>query len=284
MSSPGIIRAHSYAGQVELPHQLALRPRISHVVFDFDGTLSWLRHGWPEIMLEVMRERLPPLPADSEGAVRALLSGIIHGLNGRPTILQMIRFADVVRERGGPALVPEQLRRIYQDRLDERIAERIASIRDGSAPRDAFVVFAVRPLLEKIVREGLTLVVLSSTVEERVREEAEVLGLSGYFGGRIHGCVGDPEAFSKRAVFERLLREGGLGGEQLLSFGDGPVEILDTKRLGGTAIAVCSDEDDNGSGVINPVKREALLAAGADVVIPDYRDAAAVVDQLRGLA
>lgn len=145
------------------------------------------------------------------------------------------------------------------------------------------MVHAVRPLLEKLVRDGLTLIVLSSTVEERVRQEAEVLGLSGYFAGRINGCVGDPEAFSKRAVFERLLREHGLRGEQLLSFGDGPVEILDTKRLGGTAIAVCSDEDVNGSGVINPIKREALLAAGADAVLPDYRDAAAVVDRFRGL-
>jgi phosphoglycolate phosphatase-like HAD superfamily hydrolase len=284
MSSPVTNRAHSYTGQVELPRMLERRPRISHVVFDFDGTLSWLRHGWPEIMREVMQERLPQLPGDSDDSVRTLLSGIIHGLNGRPTILQMIRFADVVRQRGGPALVPEELRRSYQERLDERIAERIASIRDGSSERDAYLVFAVRPLLEKLVREGLTLVVLSSTVEERVRHEAEVLGLSAYFAGRIHGCVGDPEAFSKRAVFERLLLERGLSGDQLLSFGDGPVEILDTKRLGGTAIAVCSDEDDNGCGVINPVKREALLAAGADAAIPDYRDAAAVVDQLRGLS
>jgi phosphoglycolate phosphatase len=284
MSSSAADRAHSYTGRVDLPRMLERRPRISHVVFDFDGTLSWLRHGWPEIMAEVMLERIPRLPADSDASLRTLLCGIIHGLNGRPTILQMIRFAEVVRQRGGPQLDPEQLRRSYQERLDERIAARIASIRSGAEERDAYVVFAVRPLLEKLVREGLTLVVLSSTVEERVRQEAEVLGLSAYFAGRIHGCVGDPEAFSKRAVFERLLRERGLDGEQLLSFGDGPVEILDTKRLGGTAIAVCSDEDVNGSGVINPVKREALLAAGADAAIPDYRDAARVVDQLRGVA
>ncbi len=284
MSSSQTDRVHSYQGQVDLPRLLERRPRISHVVFDFDGTLSWLRHGWPEIMGEVMLERIPRLPADSDQSLRALLSGIIHGLNGRPTILQMIRFSEVVRQRGSPAPDPEQLRRIYQDRLDARIAARIASIRNGAEERDAYLVFAVRPLLEKLVREGLTLVVLSSTVEERVRQEAEVLGLSAYFEGRIHGCIGDPQSFSKRAVFERLLRERGLRGDQLLSFGDGPVEILDTKQLGGTAIAVCSDEDDNGSGVINPVKRAALLAAGADAAIPDYRDAATVVDQLRGMA
>ncbi len=277
-------RAPAYRGPVELPRPLELRPRLSHVVFDFDGTLSWLRHGWPEIMCAVMEERLPRLAGEDDAARRTLLSGIIHGLNGRPTILQMMRFAEVVRARGGEAFDPEQLRGIYQERLDQRIAERIASIRAQRRPRDDYVVFGARPLLEKLKREGLTLAVLSSTVEERVRQEAEVLGLSGYFAGGILGCVGDAQAFSKRAVFERMLREQSLKGEQLLSFGDGPVEILDTKQLGGTAIAVCSDEDVNGSGVINQVKREALLAAGADVVLPDFRDAAAVVDRLRGRA
>ena len=34
--------------------------KVTHVVFDFDGTLSWLRHGWPELMLEVFEENMPP--------------------------------------------------------------------------------------------------------------------------------------------------------------------------------------------------------------------------------
>jgi phosphoglycolate phosphatase-like HAD superfamily hydrolase len=251
------------------------------VVFDFDGTLSCLRHGWPEIMLQVMLEELPARGETLEER-RRLLDGIIHGLNGRPTIMQMIRFAAVVRERGGKTLEPEQLRRRYQDRLDAEIAERTARVASGRIPRDEFVVFGARRLLEKLVQDGLTLAVLSSTVVERVREEAEILALSSFFAGRIYGCVGDPERFSKRAVFERLLSEQGIGGDQLLSFGDGPVEIKDTKELGGAAVAICSDEDRNGSGVLNPIKREQLLAAGADLAIPDYRDALAVVDHLRG--
>jgi FMN phosphatase YigB (HAD superfamily) len=257
-------------------------PRISHVVFDFDGTLSWLRHGWPEIMLEVMQEELPAQASESDSDRRRLLNGIIHGLNGRPTILQMIRFAGLVRERGGATPDPEALRRRYQDRLDQEIAARTASIRSGAAPRDAFVVHQARALLEKLSREGLTLAVLSSTVVERVREEAEILGLSGFFAGRIYGCVGDPERFSKRAVFERLLQEERISGEHLLSFGDGPVEILDTKQLGGVAVAICSDEDCNGSGRLNEIKESQLLEAGADVALPDFRDAGLVVDYVRG--
>lgn len=261
---------------------IVARPQISHVVFDFDGTLSWIRHGWPTIMLSVMRERLPRLAGEDSAQADALLGGIIIGLNGKPTILQMIRFAEVVRERGGPAQDPETLRAEYQRRLDTEIAARAAQVRSCQIADDFFVVHGARALLEKLRRDGLKLYVLSSTVEERVREEAELLGLTRYFNGRINGCVGDPTRFSKRGVFERILREDGITGDRLLSFGDGPVELSDTKQLGGLSIAVCSDEEHNGSGISDPHKQSQLLAAGADLAIPDYRNAITLVDRLRG--
>ncbi len=49
----------AFVGQVAFQPSYRPRPRVSHVVFDFDGTLSWLRHGWPEMMVEVMRETTP---------------------------------------------------------------------------------------------------------------------------------------------------------------------------------------------------------------------------------
>jgi FMN phosphatase YigB (HAD superfamily) len=284
MTTPAPQSLPAFSGRVVLPRSLGRYPRLSHVVFDFDGTLSWLRHGWPEIMLRVMQDELPVRAGETDEDIRRLLNGIIHGLNGRPTILQMIRFAEIVRERGGSSLDPEMMRARYQDRLDQEIAARTASVRNGMVPRDAFVVHQARALLDKLIADGMTLSVLSSTVVERVREEAEILGLTSYFGGRIFGCVGNPERFSKRAVFEQLLRDHGITGDRLLSFGDGPVEILDTKQLGGAAIAVCSDEDHNGSGQLNQIKHDQLLAAGADAAVPDFRDAGTLVDCLRGRA
>ncbi|MEI9896772.1 MAG: hypothetical protein WDN28_23655 [Chthoniobacter sp.] len=44
---------------------------------------------------------------------------------------------------------------------------------------------------------------------------------------------------------------------------------------------MCSDEDHNGSGVMDAFKRRQLLEAGADAAIPDFRDAIALVDFLR---
>ncbi len=52
--------------------------------------------------------------------------------------------------------------------------------------------------------------------------------------------------------------------------------------IGGLAVAVASDEANNGSGRFDPWKRERLLGVGAHVVIPDYRDAVALVDYLLG--
>ena len=269
-----------FSGEVELRPSFVPRPQITHVVFDFDGTLSWVRHGWPEIMFGVFRRNLPPQPGETEEQREELFNSIVFGLNGRPTILQMQRFAEVVGERGGPKLEAEALRREFQDQLDAEIAARLAAIRSRAAAPDAFVVFAARPLLERLRELRITPIVLSSTIEHRVREEAEALGLTQYFGPHIYGSGADPAGFSKMAVFQRLLKEEGIQGEHLLSFGDGPVEISSTKELGGLAIAVCSDENHNGSGIMDGFKRRQLLDAGADAALPDFRDAVALLEYL----
>ena len=268
----------SFSGVVEFSPGFAPRPGVTHVLFDFDGTLSWLRHGWPEIMLALFRSQFPARADESEAALRELLLGDILGLNGKPTIFQCHSFSDRVRERGGAAPDPEQLRQEYQDRLDAAIARRTQAIRSGAKQRDDYVVHGARPLLAKLKQGGLTSIILSSTIEERVKEEAELLGLTAFFGRHIYGGTADPRLFSKRAVIDRLLREEGLTGENVLSFGDGPVEIRDTKAVGGLAIAVASDENHNGSGVMDPFKRRQLLDAGADAAIADFRDAVALLD------
>ena len=48
-------------------------------------------------------------------------------------------------------------------------------------------------------------------------------------------------------VIERILRENAIEGGTCSSFGDGYVEIENTKEVGGLAVAVASDEANNGS-------------------------------------
>jgi phosphoglycolate phosphatase len=260
---------------------LAGLPRnIRHAVFDFDGTLSWLRHGWPAMMLDVFAEHLPEVKPDAQTAVRAELLRMVMALNGKPTIHQIHAFARYAGARNLAVPEPEHLREAYQDTLDRHIAERAERVRTKAVPADSYVVAGARPFLEYLHTKGVRLSVLSSTVEHRVREEAELLGIASYFEGRIHGSPPDPTGYSKRAVFERILHADGIGGDGLLAFGDGPVEIADARHLGGLAVAVCTDEHINGSGECDPLKREQLLEAGAHFAIPDFTAAQALLDPL----
>jgi hypothetical protein len=79
-------------------------------------------------------------------------------------------------------------------------------------------------------------------------------------------------------VIERILREEGLHGEELLGFGDGFVEIEEVRKAGGVAVAVASDEVARRG--VNAWKRERLVRAGADIVVPEYRQHEALLGWL----
>jgi phosphoglycolate phosphatase-like HAD superfamily hydrolase len=262
----------SFSGLVEFRPGFAPRPKVSHVLFDFDGTLSLIRQGWPEVMLPMFAEMLPPLPGETEEAKRALLDDDIMRLNGKQTIYQMIQLAERIKERGGQPQDPLWYKKEYLRRLEERIGSRLEGLRNGSIRPDDWLVFGSRPVLERLKQRGLALYLASGTDEVFVRQEAELLDLTRYFGRHIYGALDDYKNFSKKMVIERLLRENRISGEQLLAFGDGYVEIQNTKEVGGLAVAVASDEAHNGSGRFDEWKRQRLLGVGADVVIPDFRD------------
>src|SRR5881409_3704900 len=112
-----MISLDSFKGLVEFSPGFAPRPAISHVLLDFDGTLSLIREGWPEVMLPMFVEMLPSADGESEEARRRLLLDDIMRLNGKQTIYQMIQFAERVKERGGQANDPLWYKAEYLRRL-----------------------------------------------------------------------------------------------------------------------------------------------------------------------
>lgn len=270
------------SGLVEFARDFSPRPEISHVLFDFDGTLSLIRQGWPDVMVPMFAEMLPPLPNESAEQRRNLVFEDIMRLNGKQTIYQMIQLAERIRERGGTPQEPLWYKHEYLRRLEERIRARLDGLRNAVIKREDLLVYGSGKILENLRRRGLPLYLASGTDEPFVKKEAALLGLTDYFGERIYGALDDYKNFSKKMVIDRILRENNIPGAQLLSFGDGYVEIQNTRDVGGMAVAVASDEANNGSGRMDEWKRNRLLGVGAHVVIPDFRDADALMAHILG--
>ena len=58
--------------------------------------------------------------------------------------------------------------------------------------------------------------------------------------------------------------------EQLAGFGDGYVEIENTKEVGGIAVGVASNESERRG--VDEWKRNRLIASGADLIMPEFRE------------
>jgi phosphoglycolate phosphatase-like HAD superfamily hydrolase len=200
-------------------------------------------------------------------------------LNGKQTIYQRIELAAEVRKRGGAPADPVVYKERYHDRLLEKIAHRREALRSGLARPEDYLVAGTFGLLAALRDKGLPMYLASGTDEKYVAEEAALLGLDPYFGGRVYGAIDDYRKYSKRMVIERILRENAVDGSSLLGFGDGYVEIQNIKAAGGVAVAVASDEAGR-SGRPDAWKRDRLVGVGADVVIPDFREHSALLEYL----
>src|SRR2546427_11636741 len=93
--------------EIEIVNEAIPRGRFRSVLFDFDGPLSLIREGWPQVMIPMMVEVLQQTgTAESEEELTGKVEEFVMRLNGRQTIYQMIHLADEVRRRGGQPLEP----------------------------------------------------------------------------------------------------------------------------------------------------------------------------------
>ena len=280
----GEVRSRFLPGtSVEIVREIKPGIQFRHAIFDFDGTLSLIREGWPEVMVPMMTEEiLATRTNESPEDIYRHCHDFVMRLNGKQTIYQMIQLAEEIRVRGGRPQEPVQYKQKYHERLMEKIRHRHEDLRSGRARPEDYLVPGSLDMLAAMRERGLPLYLASGTDERYVKEEAGLLGLIPYFGNHVYGAIDDYRTFSKKMVIERILRENRIDGRQLLSFGDGYVEIENTKEVGGLAVAVASDEANNGSGRMDEWKRQRLLGVGADVVIPDFRDARALLRLILG--
>jgi rfaE bifunctional protein kinase chain/domain len=258
----------------ELPHQL----NISHAIFDHDGTISTLREGWEQIMVPMMIKAI--LGEHFQDADEAIYHKVhdrvidfVDKTTGIQTLVQMKGLVDLVREFG---LVPEEqildefgYKQIYNDELLKMVRVREAKLSRGELSLEDVTLKNAVKLLETLHKSGVTLYLASGTDEEDVKNEARILGYDHLFEGGIYGAVGDVKKEAKKIVLDRILNDiGDAKTGQVAAFGDGPVEIRETRKRGGITVGIASNEVKRHS--LNENKRSRLIKAGADIIIPDF--------------
>jgi len=242
-----------------------------YALFDFDGTVSLLREGWREIMIPYFAEVISAV-AHAEEGVEELVAEFVDLLTGKQTIFQCIQLAEEVEKRGGTPLDPGDYKAEYLRRLMENIHTRHESLKSGKVPAEAHLVPGVVEFLQLLKDHNVKVYLASGTDEVDVIAEAELLGVAHFFDGGIYGAKDSIKDCSKELVIQQILEENSIQGRDLISFGDGYIEVQLVKDIGGYAVAVATDEARRKG--VNAWKRTRLLSANADIVVPDFENAA----------
>lgn len=241
--------------------------QVRHAVFDFDGTLSLLRAGWQAVMADLMVEVLRATPqAESEAQLYAQTIHPVHVVAGQPTLVQMQWLVDEVVRRAGRPLTAEAYKQAYLARLKQRIRHR-ANLEAGRVPSEAFRVPGALEFVSTLVARGVICHIASGTDETAVREEAALLGFAPFIA-KIRGAR-DDGSDAKRELIQHLTAEHHLSPGELAVFGDGRAEMEYARSAGGLAIGLATTEDERPG--VDEHKRLRLIAAGADVILPDFK-------------
>jgi len=263
--------------EIEIINEWPKDLKISHAIFDHDGTISTLREGWEHIMQPMMMKAIlgEHFNDADEALYHKVLTRVVEFIDkttGIQTLVQMKGLVDLVKEFG---LVPEDqildefgYKEIYNDELLKMVRVREAKLsRNELSLEDVTLKNAVK-LLESLHNAGVTMYLASGTDEVDVKNEARILGYDHLFKGGIYGAVGDVTKEAKKMVLDRILNDIGTNTGQVATFGDGPVEIRETRKRSGVTIGIASNELKRHG--LNESKRTRLIKAGADIIVPDF--------------
>jgi len=272
-------RARYLAGtEFEVTGDLPSDLRITHAIFDHDGTISTLRQGWHLVMEPMMIRAI--LGSQYQSADESLYHRVVETVRkfiddstGIQTLVQMQGLVEMVREFGcvpEPEILDEfGYKAIYNEALMRMVRDRVTKLERGELSVEDFVIKNAVAVLERLSQAGVRMYLASGTDQEDVLEEAGALGYAHLFKGGIYGSVGDVNKEAKRIVLDRIL--GDIGPEvvhHLVTFGDGPVEIRETHKRGGFTVGVAGDEIRRYG--LDASKRARLIRAGADLIVPDF--------------
>lgn len=238
--------------------------RITHALFDFDGTISTIRDGWFDIMLQFEMGVVAPWAYYAPEKVQAILAEDIKNLTGQPTMFQMIQLQQRVKEWGGEPQTPQTYKAQFLERLNAHIQARLDSLHRAGLP-ERYMIPGAREFLDRLFELNIKMILFSGTDTDNVKEEARLLQVDHLFES-IHGASSDIVGSSKRKVVHDLIASG-VDPCRMISFGDGFVEIEEVVKVGGFGVGIASREKEPG---MDPWKVQRLTEAGACCIHADF--------------
>lgn len=282
---PELAEEIRYAGYlqnsgIEIVTKWKEKPEIKHAIFDHDGTISTLREGWELIMAPMMIKSIlgDHYNEVDDGTYRKIKSGVqeyIDKTTGIQTLAQMHGLLGMINEYGfvpaAKMLDAEGYKKIFNDELLKMVRAREKKYAGKELGLEDVTIKNSIPFLKRLFESGVKLYLASGTDVEDVITEANALGYAHLFEGRIFGSVGDIHRDAKKIVLDHILDAiGESASGKLVTFGDGPVEIRETRKRGGVTVGVASNEIRRYG--LNENKRTRLIKAGADLIIPDFSE------------
>lgn len=250
-------------------------PKVA--IFDHDGTISTMRQGWETVMHTLMVEAitgkaLANLDTAKLKIVHNTVDQMIEKTTGIQTIMQMAQLVELIKEFGyvsaGNIKTPLAYKEEYSRRLAELLQVKYARFGEGIYDVSDLTMKGALPFLTRLREHNVQIFLASGSDYEDVKFETETFGYSHLFNGGIFGSVGDVSNDPKKLVMTNIVKEIHASPDNVVVFGDGPVEIREGKKHGFLTIGIVSDEQQRFG--LNLNKRERLVLAGADILIPDY--------------
>jgi beta-phosphoglucomutase-like phosphatase (HAD superfamily) len=269
-------------GNIEIVRPFSGRS-LSVGLFDFDGTLSDVRVGWPNLIVAnnvayLIAFTSPHLEHRQE---EELVLADIEATIGIPTYLQMKRLRTIIEKHGyqGPELDLRMFKDSYNDALVGMVSSRRAQLATGEMTMDNLRIDGAMELLQGVsARLSKGIYLASGSDLDAVTESVEHLGYSEFFPKERIAAAGSlgPEDDAKEAVIQGLLSnsgnqgDSGIRGEELVTFGDGFPEMLYTHRAGGVCVGIVSRDQSHYEHLghfTEEQKKQRLLNAGAHLIV-----------------
>lgn len=228
---------------------------LKYASFDFDGTLVDTTDIWRDLDVSFFAAVFKESGAAKDEREAAIFAREFYDETcGIRSDERAVRFAERVRERGGKADTAEH----YEERRMAIVNEAVNNWH-GSSPM-IFGITDMLDVLDILKAAGVEYGITSGARPDMKLKQAAAFGIGRYFNADKRNISGSPD--SKSRMLLKRKRDLGLSNNQIVHFGDMPIDIEEGKRAGCVTIAIARDA----------AAREALLKERPDVIIHgDYR-------------